>query len=188
MAIVVYIYETKKQARVPAFSSLFFVWLLLGDSQSFEWHLPKGNPQPFEGQGGHRKEINDNGKENKRQQKTPQTNFFGKSASKVQISTKTKENTRALSETEEHTRAERERKREKKSTRREVFICILFYRRLRWIYARRRRKSTAASLSLCKQLKSQRRRDIPFSGKCKRRQSPGERRRIRVPPVRKREK
>ena len=185
MAIVVYIYETKKQARVPAFSSLFFVWLLLGDSQSFEWHLPKGNPQPFEGQGGHRKEINDNGKEINASKRHLRLIFLEKVR---EISTKTKENTRALSETEEHTRAERERKREKKSTRREVFICILFYRRLRWIYARRRRKSTAASLSLCKQLKSQRRRDIPFSGKCKRRQSPGERRRIRVPPVRKREK
>jgi len=33
MLIVVYIYETKKQACVPAFSSLlFYVWLLWVDS------------------------------------------------------------------------------------------------------------------------------------------------------------
>ena len=108
--------------------------------------------------------------------------------SKDQISPQKQKRTHALSLKRRNTRAREREKERKKSTRRKVFICILFYRRLRWIYARRRRKSTAASLSLCKQLKSQRRRDIPFSGKCKRRQSPGERRRIRVPPVRKREK
>lgn len=123
MAIVVYIYETKKQARVPAFSSLFFVWLLLGDSQSFEWHLPKGNPQPFEGQGGHRKEINDNGKEINASKRHLRLIFLEKVR---EISTKTQENTRALSETEEHTRA-RERERERKKAHGEKFSSAFFF-------------------------------------------------------------
>jgi len=99
MLIVVYIYETKKQARVPAFSSLFYVWLLLGTLNLLNGTLRKATPSK-----GNRGQT---GKGINARQKTPHANFFWKKClSKVEISTKTKENTHALSETkEEHTRA-----------------------------------------------------------------------------------